>query len=115
MAVRQAAWTDCIGWGSACAPSQLGLLTRRCLPASPSSPDPRMPLPCPSPPHPTPLQLLYFGGEIAEMRKPVPYGDDKQLPMSAASDAMQVHLQMAGVQSVSGPTFRAAENPFVSV
>lgn len=48
------------------------------------------------------------------MRKPVPYGtDDKQLPMSAASDAMQV--QMAGVQSVSGPTFRATENPFVSV
>ena len=70
-------------------------------------------LPCPSPSHPTPLQLLYFGGEIAELRKPVPYGDDKQLPMSAASDAMQV--QMAGVQSVSGPTFRAAENPFVSV
>lgn len=71
-----------------------------------------MPQPC-ALPSPSP-QLLHFGGEIAEMRKPVPYGaDDKQLPMSAASDAMQV--QMAGVQSVSGPTFRAAENPFVSV
>ena len=70
------------------------------------------PTPAPThPPAPCPLQLLYFGGEIQDLRRPSPDGG-KGGAGGMGGPVLSDDIQMASVSS-AGPTFRIdGGNPF---